>query len=60
MLTEPKDASYGDEAIESMAHCVQELFLQDEGSGESQARYCQYLHRHLYYPETNQNASFSC
>lgn len=39
LLTEPKDASYGYEAIESMAHCVQGLLLQDKGFGESQARY---------------------
>lgn len=52
LLTEPKDASHGDETVKPMAHCVQGLLLQDEVSGKSQTRYTQHLHSHLHCPDT--------
>ena len=52
LLTEPKDASHGDETVKPMAHCVQGLLLQDEVSGKPQTRYTQHLHSHLHCPDT--------
>lgn len=46
LLTEPKNASHGDEAVESVACRVQELVLQDEVSGEPQTRYSQHVIEH--------------
>ena len=57
LLTETEDECYGHEAIESMAHCIQGLFLQDEGSGESQARYGQHSLSHLCQRQTRTQAS---